>query len=608
MDLKQYKIVIPAKYTAVMDFAGEEFSRLFEECTGVRLPIVRESADHTVSAPLISLGTTLLLTQSGFCFDQSLGHDGVCVFVKNGNAYFIGENEQATVFAIYVWMQKNFNLKFFTEGIHTHIVNRDFRFTDGELKEKPDIAYRQVGRNGVESTTPEKMLRYRTGDSWKNWGTFGHTIYDLIPVKKYFSDHPDWFALYNNTGEKPYDNDTDWTPCLTNEGFISEYIEGIKRKLKSFPESTYFSLSQNDGGREMCHCPKCRAALEKYKGSWCGVYLEFANRVSTEVTAYLQKTDPERAKKIRFSLLAYGITYEPPIDPDTGEIMIRPNDNISIMYCPIIGNRATSYFDDEHYELFDDGYWETGNRKIKKALNLWRSACEHVDMWSYGIDCYCFLTPYNMWNTVQQNLIEFKQYGGGSYYYEEATHNEPMTNFNELKAYVEASLEWNVSQNLNTLITEFMQAVYGDKGWRYVYEYFEKCNRHFYEVGNPLDYGKIADTHKGCLDRDHWSLEWLKESYELFEQAVAANETIENAEKRDLYRTKIKIEQLVPIFLILHLYKEEIPDEFFDKLLADFERYGRILGLKIISCGENITFDSALHDYIYYRENKKQSD
>lgn len=579
--MREYQIVLPGGASEILRFAAAEFALFFKEAAGRELPVVSESGYR--GGCFVSVGNTALLKNSGLS-REDYSRDEVRIFCRNKNLFLTGENEQACCYSVYVFFEKVFDLKIFTESLWTMEKNERFAFEDLTICEKPDIPFRMSARYNLEDGPLEQMMRFRTGDRMKIWTTYGHTFWYVMPVEKYYEKHPEWFSTYHNEGRKPASNH-DWQACVTNEEFIDEYVEQLKTHIRAHPDSVYVSVSQNDGGQKPCMCAKCMESYRRNHENWSGVYVEFANAVARKTTKWLREEMPERADKMMFSLLSYGVTSFPPVDGN-GEPFARCDDNVAIFFAPIIGNRATPYTDVTHFVDFGD--WEIGNRKTGRWLQGWLKCAKNVDMWSYGVDYGNYLQPYNLWDSVQENLAEFKR-RGGRLYFEEATHKDPMTNFDELKRYTESRLMWNVSLDLHGLIVDFMKAYYGAAGWEKVYEYFELMNRHFKDTCNPLDYGKIADTHGGAVDKEHFPRAFLETCYKLFDEAVLLNETMKSHEKYGFYKENIKTEQIVIGYLLLKLFSKELGESEKKKYFEEFAFYGAKKGLKGLGAAGSFT-------------------
>lgn len=585
----EHKIILPEGSSDILQFAGHEFALFFREAAGRTLSLITDGDFN--GGYFISIGNTSVLKNSGFSYDKNYGRDGVNIFCKDGNLYIIGGSEQACCYGVYVYFEKVFNLKIFTESLWSIEKNGEYDFKDFSISEKPDVPYRMIARYDLEDGPLEQMMRFRTGDRWKLWATYGHTFYYVIPVEKYYNEHPEWFSTYNNEKRKP-EGEWDWQACVTNEAFREEYVERLKDYIREYPEAIYVSVSQNDGGQTPCKCPKCMESYRRNRNNWSGVYIEFANYVARKITKWLNEEMPERADKMRFSLLSYGITSFPPVGDGEEEPYAKCDDNVAVFFAPIIGNRATAYTDETQYVDFGD--WEIGNRKTGRWLKGWLKCAKIVDIWSYAVDYCNYLQPYNMWNTVKENLVEFKD-RNGQLYFEESTHKEPMTNFGDLKRYVESRLMWDTSLNLNELVTDFMKAYYGIAGWKKIYEYFNLMNRHFEETCNPLDFGKIADSHLGAVDKEHFPRLFLETCYRLFDEAVAENENLKIEVRYEFYKDNIKTEQIVINYLLLKLYSDDLSQTEWKKYLDEFEFYGKKKGLR--NLGAVGTFESELNKF-----------
>ena len=119
----------------------------------------------------------------------------------------------------------------------------------------------------------------RTGSKPSNYGIYspgGHYFYGYY--KKYWAEHPDWFALQpHGTREQKYDRPR---ICLSNEGLIQEVIKDRIAYCKANPQLHIIALCLPDAGHcSVCMCEGCR------------------------------RLDPVNAPKIKFAYYTPGVVY-----------------------------------------------------------------------------------------------------------------------------------------------------------------------------------------------------------------------------------------------------------------------------------------------------------
>ncbi len=143
---------------------------------------------------------------------------------------------------------------------------------------------------------------------------WGHYFGDY--VKRYWKDHPEWFALQRDgtrdmsrAGERP-------TFCLSNKALAEEAARDLIEKFRKRPSTAAFSACLPDGGpTTQCLCPSCRrldpvnAPPSSIAGhpyvSRTDRAFTFANRIAEGVTAVL----PEK----RLTFYAYCDYERPPV-------------------------------------------------------------------------------------------------------------------------------------------------------------------------------------------------------------------------------------------------------------------------------------------------------
>lgn len=128
----------------------------------------------------------------------------------------------------------------------------------------------------------------------------GHTYPSACPRKKYFKEHPEYFAM--DAGGKRAWGSTDGsqTCCISNPGFRRLLVEELLRRYDAGADVC--ELAQQDGG-DRCHCDECRR-LYGTGDDWSEKYWLFHRDVAEEI----MRLRPGKLVQI----LSYGATAHPP--------------------------------------------------------------------------------------------------------------------------------------------------------------------------------------------------------------------------------------------------------------------------------------------------------
>jgi hypothetical protein len=121
-----------------------------------------------------------------------------------------------------------------------------------------DFKYRWIGtdqwaaEHGSNVNIPADLQKA----NYRDYAFFGafHTFDQFLPARKYFKDHPEYFALYD--GER-----TPAQLCTSNREVQAVFAQGVKAVLRSNPQLTGVTLGPEDN-RFFCECPACRALDE----------------------------------------------------------------------------------------------------------------------------------------------------------------------------------------------------------------------------------------------------------------------------------------------------------------------------------------------------------
>lgn len=110
------------------------------------------------------------------------------------------------------------------------------------------------GMNRRLDTLQEAVSRH---DEYAKYGlrsdTCVHSFDTIIPEKKYFKDHPEYFALVGGRRLA-----TGGQRCLSNVGFRQAFSEELEAWMAKVPDAASYGICPNDG-YGWCECDDCRA-------------------------------------------------------------------------------------------------------------------------------------------------------------------------------------------------------------------------------------------------------------------------------------------------------------------------------------------------------------
>lgn len=94
-----YRIVVPDNSSSTVDYAARELQRFLREMTGVRLPIVSESASG--DGPAFLLGPCRKSARTGLVKEVAkLREDGVLIKALGSDIALLGQNERGNLYSV----------------------------------------------------------------------------------------------------------------------------------------------------------------------------------------------------------------------------------------------------------------------------------------------------------------------------------------------------------------------------------------------------------------------------------------------------------------------------------------------------------------------------
>ncbi|MBK7096844.1 MAG: DUF4838 domain-containing protein [Saprospiraceae bacterium] len=337
-------------------------------------------------------------------------------------------------------------------------------------------------------------------------GYYVHTFSRSIPPDKYFTSHPEYFALINGK-RVPYGQ-----LCLTNADVLEIVKKDIGDQISKHPGLQYWSVSQNDNYYH-CECDECRAINEE-EGSPSGLMLRFVNEVAKEF--------PDRT----ITTLAYQYTRKPPLKT-------KPMKNVMVTLCTIELNRSKPIESDP------------ASADFVKEIQDWAKISGNIKIWDYETQFTNSFGPFPLYNTLKPNIQFFTKNNVNAHFQQcNGKHSE---NLSELKCYVLSKLLWNPKANDNSIINEFLFGFYGDAA-PYIRIYFDKLHLETRKSGISLDiYGTPVWLADNILSDSNMAM--YNEYFDKAEKAVS--------EEMKLYN-RVRAARLPLMFSAIEIAKTDL--------------------------------------------------
>ncbi len=532
----EYTIFISENAALPEKFAAREFQKIIKQISSCELPIANAVK---ANAKIIYIGfdgapESLL---SGLNISE-FGNEEYIIRTIGNDLLIAGGKPRGTVYGVIGFLSDHLGCRWYTreknkipqKAVVTigHIEDRQkptFEYREAFYPEAHDATWAVYNRLNPSIKPPPDSL----GGGY-NIYPFVHTFYQLVPPKKYFKNHPEYFSEIKGKRQEH-----EAQLCLTNPEVVKIATRTVFRWIEEHPGAQVISVDQNDG-YGYCECPKCNA-LDEAEGSHSATVLNFVNQIADSVA----QTHPN----IKLQTLAYAYTEIPPRT-------IVPRPNVTIRLCHYEYCSAHSLEGCESHAPFIEG------------LKAWCKIAERVTIWDYFTDFNEFLVPFPNFETMKNDVRFYADhnciglFAQGSY-----VPQNGGGEFSELRAWVFSQLMWNPYQDAQALIDEFVTNVYG-QGAPFIKQYIELLHEkvkpdsvYFSIYAKPTDGGYLTP-------------ELVKETEALFLQA-------EQAVSHDpLLLKRIELAHLPILYAQLYFYsiggREHLSQQNMPAVLGKFQR------------------------------------
>lgn len=432
-----YPVVVAPAATAPERHAAEELARFLAEITGAPFVVRTDETPPEAGSRAILVGPTA--AAGVFSRDEigELGREGYRIRTRGATLAIAGGRPRGTLYGVYSFLEDVLGCRWFTpevsripkaERVAIRPLDRKFvppleaRSTDYPSSRDKDWA----ARNKINGT--QTNLDDRRGGKI-SYGPFVHTFDAILDPAQHFEAHPEWFSEVDGKRLKERTQ-----LCLTNAEVLRIAIDTVRGWMRSMPEATIFSVSQNDW-YNFCTCKECSRIMEE-EGSPMGPYLRFVNAVADAV----REEFPLRA----IDTLAYQFTRKPPrISVPRPNVIVRLSSIECCFAHPLVA-RA---------EL------DRANAAFAGDLRAWGRISDRLYIWDYVIDYAHSIMPFPNLYSLKPNINFFIE-NGVKGIYEEANYFSKGGELAELRTWILARTLWDPSHDTDRAIDEFLDGYY----------------------------------------------------------------------------------------------------------------------------------------------------
>ncbi len=396
-------------------------------------------------------------------------------------------------------------------------------------------------------------------------GGLVHTFGRLLPVGKYYKEHPEYFALEGNGVRNP------GGLCFASEEGFEELYANACGWLKKEKSPTLISISINDGEMTYCQCEKCREIYEK-GGNKTDAVLAYVNKFARRV----KKDYPS----ILVDTISYAATSAPPQ-------IVKPEDNVAVRICTWCYGNVPILDSEELYVQTANKKYEIGHNVVKR-IKAFSEITNKIYVWDYPYTYFLINDHYPVLSVLRKNYRFYAEHNVKGGYINGET---DTADFCDLKIYMISKLLFNPlmsEEEWKGHYEDFLYGFYG-KGGKYIQEFLDYTDRLSLQAApyasnepmcNVYPFEKNAD---GTFDRS-----FVDTCRELFEKAYAAAETVvekQRIEKASLVVDSYELNYMMPSAMETGSEEEKA---YFEALNKAY--YGKIVKFAIPRVTENTFF------------------
>ena len=585
-NVSDYQLVKPDSKNEYINMAVNEFATVIEMASKATFKIVDESVDAFDSTlPYVSFGKTSLSVSNNITMptNQDYLNSGYYLFGKGENIFVLSDenyDQEGILYGTYRLLEILVDYKAYSDDEIYVKESDDVYIPSIDESFIPSFDERELGyKELITNKTLASRLRLFTKETDNRWALHGHTstnkYHNLLNQDKYHDDHPEWYADASA--------DTFYQLCYTAhgidyEGMVSEMAKNLYENYIVKNESAkYFMIGQEDN-RAFCTCEACQHKMEEYgcEGKISGLIVLFLNDVIDKVESIMtERGDLKNLNRdIRYVFFGYYQSIKP-FDSDK----IIPNKKLYIEFAPIELNFAKDF------------YTGASNSDIRVCLEKWDEIMDgRIIVYSYDVNYKNFLMNFNNFGSFKPYLKEYKKHHVKYFYSQGAVVNN-VTGLTNMRLFVESQLLWNLDQNYEDLVHEFMEHYYKDASDSLELYYKLTRDRYtYYTNANQIECGIKSDIvddiecwNKPTVDSMHNALkEGLKaiEKYKITDEALYTK----------LYY-RIKREMITTYYCLISYYSDFYSRDTLEEMKADFNSLVSYFKLtKISEAAEGIGF------------------
>ena len=473
-------------------YAASELQKYLYESLNVYIPYFSDRC--LKRGKEIYIGKTARDIGKNLSFED-VGEEGFVIqTLDNQELLIAGNSGRGTLYGVYAFLEKFLGFRRFSKDVERINHGENLEIEPCRIVENPAFEYRDVYTrtgwhtefavknrlNGSVAVIPKEMGG-KTG-----FFNSHHSFFDLVPPKFYAEAHPEYYS--QNAGEE-----SGKQLCLSNPDVYDIARKQLVQWIVHNPECRVFSVGQNDNGG-YCRCEKCRKTDEE-NGGPSGSVIAFVNKLARSIK--------NEYPHVLLHTFAYRYSRKAPA-------ALKVEDNVIVRLCNIECERAIPFEKQAQASENEKGVKEA--KEFLKNVKEWSAICKRLYVWDYTVNYNHYLLPLLPLHVFAENIKTYRQSGVQGVLMEGNFSYGGDANMGDLKTYVLSKLLWNPDADVDGLIDEYLNGVFG-KGAGYLKEYVSLME-------NAVT-GKHTNIYDGNKN-EYISEELIQKADALFQKAVSA--------------------------------------------------------------------------------------
>ena len=581
-----YQLVIANTQNEYVNLAVNEFATMIEKATGATFEIIDESTKSINSSlPYVSFGKTSLSGDISMPMEYDYRNSGYYLKNKNQNVYILADenyNQEGVLYGAYRLLEILVDYKAYSDDEIYVKESDDVYLPKIDESYIPSFDERELGyKELITNKTLASRLRLFNKETDNRWALHGHTstnkYHQLLNQEVYHDAHPNWYADASSDGF--------YQLCYTAHGNEEEYKAMVNQMAENLynnyivknPTAKYFMIGQEDN-RAFCTCEACQQKSKAYDsdGKVSGLIVLFLNDVIEKVENIMKENSDNVNLNRDIKYVFFG--YYQSIKPFDSKKII-PNKKLYIEFAPI------------ELDFSKDFSHGATNTEICSCLEKWDAILDgRIIVYSYDVNYKNFLMNFNNFGSFKSYLLEYKKHHVNYFYSQGAVVNN-VTGLTNMRLFVESQLLWNIEQNYEDLVHEFMEHYYKDASKSLELYYRITRDRYTYY----LNANQVACGIKSEIvdNLDCWNKPTVDALHNALSDALKAIEKYLSSDE-ELYTKlyyRIKREMITTYYLYINYYSDFFSQTALEEMKTDFNNLVEYFKLtKVSEDGSGIGF------------------